>query len=65
MKKVIILSVVTLSFVAFQSCKKSYSCECIGQTTELNYGKLKKDEVNSLKTECESDTTAVCVFTQK
>ena len=65
MKKVIILSVIALSFIAIQSCKKSYACECEGQTTELNYGKLKKDEVNTVKTECESDTTAVCKFVQK
>jgi len=65
MKKVIILSVVVLSVAAFQSCKKSYACQCEGQTTELNYGKINKDEVNSVKTECESDTTTVCVFTQK
>lgn len=65
MKKIVIISIAVLSVVAFQSCKKSYACECVGQTTELNYGKVAKDEVDALKTECESDTTAVCVFTQK
>ncbi len=65
MKKIVIISIVALSVVAFQSCKKSYACECEGQTTKLNYGKVAKDEVDALKTECESDTTAVCTFTQK
>ncbi len=65
MKKIIVLSVLALSFASMQSCKKSYSCECVGQETKLNYGKLKKDEVSALKTECESDTTTVCTFTQK
>ena len=65
MKKLFILTVAGLSVVAIQSCKKSYACECEGKPTELNYGKVAKDDVDALKTSCESDTTTVCKFVQK
>jgi hypothetical protein len=65
MKKLIILSIFGLSILSVQSCKKSYSCECEGYETDLNYGKIKKSEVDAIKNECESDTTKVCKFVQK
>ncbi|HIP36912.1 MAG TPA: hypothetical protein EYG85_08660 [Crocinitomix sp.] len=65
MKKLFVLSIIGLTIFTLQSCKKSYACECEGKETELNYGKVAKDEVDALKTACESDTTITCVFTQK
>ncbi len=65
MKKLIYISIVCFSALSIYSCKKSYACECEGETTELNYGKVHKDDVDGLKTDCESDTTTTCTFIQK